>query len=57
MAESGFFSADEQLTALDGEFGRDRMSFRFRSAFDFKQHSGEPARCSDIRAGCATSAD
>lgn len=55
--ESGFSTADERLTAIDGEFGRDRMSFRFRSAFDFKQRSGEPARCSDIRAACATSTD
>lgn len=54
-SELGFSTADEKLTALDGEFGRDRMSFRYRSAFSFKRRSGEKVACNDIRAACLVS--
>lgn len=39
--ELGFSTADNRLTALTSEFGRDRMSFRYRSAYSFPLRSGE----------------
>lgn len=50
--ESGYTNADDRLTALDSELGRDRMSFRYRSAYDFPRRSGSQAVCQSLRPAC-----
>jgi len=50
--ESGYASADDRLTALDGEFGRERMSFRYRSAYNFPRRAGAKAVCMPLRPAC-----
>lgn len=50
--EVGYSTADARLTELSGDFGRDRMSFRYRSAYSFPLRTGEKVTCNDIRAAC-----
>ena len=51
--EVGYKTADARLLDDDGEQGRNKMSFYFRSARSFKDRGGKEHVCEDIRAGCA----
>lgn len=48
-SEDGYLDADERLTAIDGEFGRDRLSYHFHSAFAFTGRSGQDFTSKNIR--------
>lgn len=50
--EVGYSSADARLLDDNGEQGRNKMSFYFRSARSFNDRSGSAHVCEDIRAGC-----
>ena len=50
--EPGFDDADARLLDDDGPQGRLKYSFRYRSARDFADRSGNRHACEDIRAGC-----
>jgi pimeloyl-ACP methyl ester carboxylesterase len=54
--EVGYSSADARLLDDDGEQGRNKMSFYYRSARSFKDRSGKAHGCEDIRAGCTDTA-
>lgn len=51
--ELGFDSADERLTDLSGEYGLERLSYRYHSAFAFPNRAGVKLRCQHLRAGCS----
>ena len=50
--EPGFADADARLLDDDGEQGRNKFSFRYRRARNFRDRSGTLQHCEDIRAGC-----
>lgn len=50
--EIGYDDADARLLDDDGEQGRGKFSFRYRSARAFPDRSGNLHVCEDIRAGC-----
>lgn len=50
--EPGFRDADARLLDDAGAFGRDALSFRYRSARDYPTRGGRRSSCSDLRAGC-----
>lgn len=50
--EAGYSTADARLLDDDGEQGRNKMSFYYRSARSFNDRSGKSHACEDIRAGC-----
>lgn len=54
--EVGYSNADARLLDDDGEQGRNKMSFYYRSARSFKDRSGKAHGCEDIRAGCSDTA-
>lgn len=50
--EAGFADAEARLLDSRGPFGRDRLSFRYRSAHDFPLRDGQRSLCLDKRSGC-----
>lgn len=50
--EAGYADADARLLDDDGEQGRHKLSFRYRSARSFPDRGGVLQRCEDLRAGC-----
>ena len=54
--ETGYDSADARLLDDDGEQGRNKMSFYYRSARSFTDRGGTVHVCEDIRAGCSDTA-
>lgn len=50
--EAGYEDADARLLDDDGEQGRHKFSFRYRSARRFPDRGGALHLCEDIRAGC-----
>ena len=50
--EVGYDTADTRLLDDNGEQGRNKMSFYYRSARSFNDRSGNTHVCEDIRAGC-----
>lgn len=51
--EPGYATADARLLDDGGEQGANKMSFRFHSARDYPDRSGQRQHCEDIRAGCS----
>lgn len=54
--EVGYKTADARLLDDDGEQGRNKMSFYYRSARNFTDRGGKTHVCEDIRAGCSDTA-
>jgi hypothetical protein len=50
--EAGYTDADARLLNDAGPQGAVKMSFHFRSARDFPNHSGVREHCENIRTGC-----
>jgi hypothetical protein len=50
--EAGYTDADARLLNDAGPQGAVKMSFHFRSARDFPNHSGVREHCESIRTGC-----